>query len=100
MRPLKRLEKANTIDNLWLYIIHVLIRKPQHAYILHEEIQKQFNFKVGKITTYKVLYRLKMQGYVEPEKGKRKTIYKVTENGKKALKEAIISYKKQIKRLD
>lgn len=100
MQPLKRLEKVNTIDNLWLYIIYTLDKKPQHAYILHEEIQKQFKFKVGKITTYKVLYRLKMQGYVTSEKGRRKTIYKVTENGKKALKEAIILYKKQIKRLN
>lgn len=93
MLPFKRLKKANTIDNLWIYILLLAKNEPIYAYVLQKEIEEKFNFKPGKITPYRVLYRLEKDGFVKSELKERKRIYKITELGKKELNLAKNFYK-------
>ncbi len=94
MLPFERLKKLNTIDNLWIYILSILKEKEIHAWQIPKLIEQKFNFKPGKITPYRVLYRLQEKGFVKSKIKDRKRIYKITEKGKKELEKAKDFYKK------
>ncbi len=97
--PLERLKKLNTKESLWLYVIHILIETPMHAYALKKVVETKFKFKTGNMTVYKVLYLLARDGYVVKQKKGRKVIYSVTEKGVSALDDAKNFYKNQVERL-
>ncbi len=98
-KPLEKLIKLNTYDCLWTYILRILAEKPAHAYSLRKEIKNRFGFEPGTVTSYKVLYLLETDGYVEREKHGRKVIYTITEKGSDALKMASRFYRKQFDNL-
>lgn len=97
--PLKRLKLLNTKECLWVYILRMLSDEPSHAYTLRKEIEKRFGFKPGTMTAYKVLYLLSKSGFVTKKEEGRKKIYRITEKGENALKEAADFYKNLVKRL-
>lgn len=97
MLPFSRLEKSNTIENLWLYILSLAKKGPIYAYFLQSKIEKQFGFHPGKITPYRVLYRLEQQGFVKSKVKERKRIYEITQKGRNELKKAKNFYKTIIK---
>ena len=88
MLPFNRLQKSNTIENLWIYILSILKKRPIYGYEVPKLIEKEFNFKPGRITPYRVLYRLENQGFVKSKTEDRRKVYKITNNGKKELKKA------------
>ncbi|MDD2274391.1 MAG: PadR family transcriptional regulator [Candidatus Pacebacteria bacterium] len=88
MTPYERFIKTNTKENLWIYILIILKRGPHYAWDMYSVIEKEFGFKPGSITPYRVLYRLEEQNYVESEKINRKRIYKITALGEKELEKA------------
>jgi len=88
MTPYERFIKTNTKENLWIYILIILKRGPHYAWDTYSVIEKEFGFKPGSITPYRVLYRLEEQNYVESEKINRKRIYKITALGEKELQKA------------
>lgn len=96
MKPLERLQKLNTIENLWIYLLVLLknTKKPIYAWEIPKMIKDNFGFKTGKITPYRVLYRLETQGLVMSELDERKRIYKITKSGESELKKAIKYYQK------
>jgi DNA-binding PadR family transcriptional regulator len=104
MLPSQRLDKLNTIENLWIYILLLIQSRaknnPLYAWELPEMIQKHFNFRPGKITPYRVLYRLELQGLVESKYDERKRYYQITSSGKKELETAISFYKNLINTLE
>jgi len=85
MTPFERFIKSNTKENLWIYILLILKKGPHYAWDLHTVIEKEFGFKPGNITPYRVLYRLEEQGFVESEADRRKRVYKITTSGKNEL---------------
>ena len=97
--PLKKLERNNTYDCLWPYILRILIEKPSHAYILRKEVESRFGFKPGNVTAYLVLYSLKKKGYVEKKRVGRKQVYSITPKGKELLKKAVDFYSERAKLL-
>ena len=100
MFPFQHLEKSNTKDNLWLYILFLLEkRESAYAWELQELIQDSFNFRPGKITPYRVLYRLESQGFVKSKTKEVKRIYQITKKGKDELAKAKDLYKKLAKEL-
>lgn len=103
MLPIERLQKSNTIENLWIYILSILKkaakRQPIYAWEIPKLVEKEFNFKPGKITPYRVLYRLEKDGFVKSEMKERRRVYKITEKGVKEFEKAKIFYKKLLKRL-
>jgi DNA-binding PadR family transcriptional regulator len=100
MLPFSHLQKSNTIDNLWIYILSLIKQQPMHAYQIQREIEKKFGFQPGKITPYRVLYRLENGGFVKSKIKERKRVYQITEKGKKEFQKAKNFYKKIINILE
>ncbi|MFH1978557.1 MAG: PadR family transcriptional regulator [Candidatus Aenigmatarchaeota archaeon] len=100
MKPLERLEKLNTSDCLWVYILSILNKTPMHAYAVRKEVEKRFGFTPGNVTSYKVLYLLKRNGYVSKSKYGRTIVYDITTDGKKELKKAAGFYRSLAQKLE
>ncbi len=100
MKPSDRLEKLNTKDCLWVYILRILREKPMHAYLIRSEIERKFGFRPGTMTAYKVLYLLGRSGLVSKTQEGRRKIYKVTSKGRLELDNAVEFYKGQVKILE
>jgi len=60
-------------------------------------IEKEFSFRPGLITPYRVLYRLEGDGFVKSERKERRRIYKITGKGKKELENAKNFYREILK---
>lgn len=98
MLPFDRLQKLNTIENLWLYILILLKTKGEvYGWEIPELIEKNFNFKPGRITPYRVLYRLEKDGFVKSKIKERRKFYQITEKGKEELEKAKNFYKEVLK---
>jgi len=93
-RAYARLVKKLTKENLWLYVLGLLREGPKYGYEIREEIQKRFGFKPGQVTSYRVLYALKRDGYIavkseEPSReGPVRKYYVITQNGENLLNKA------------
>ena len=99
MLPIERLQKSNTVENLWIYILSLLKKGEIYAWEIPKLIEKEFGFKPGKITPYRVLYRLEMDDFVKSKMKERRRVYQITEKGKEELKRAKNFYKKLLDEL-
>jgi len=88
MLPNERLQKSNTIENLWIYILSLLKKRKIYGWEIPAIIKKEFKFKPGKITPYRVLYRLEKEGFVKSKIEERRRVYQITEKGRKELEKA------------
>jgi len=100
MLPIERLQKSNTKENLWIYILSLLKEKDVYGWEIPSLIEKKFNFKPGRITPYRVLYRLEGEGVVKSKMIERRRVYQITEKGKRELDRAKNFYQKILKELD
>ena len=100
MLPIERLQRSNTKENLWIYILSLLKEKEIYGWEIPKLVEKEFNFKPGKITPYRVLYRLEKNGFVKSKIKERRRIYQITEKGKNELELAKEFYKKILEKLD
>ncbi len=88
MLPSERLKKANTIENLWIYALLLIKETPNepiYAWQIPNLIEKKFGFMPGRITPYRVLYRLESEGFVKSRQKDRKRVYQITDKGIKEL---------------
>jgi len=99
MLPLERLQKSNTIENLWIYILSLLRARELYGWEIQSLIEKEFSFRPGLITPYRVLYRLEKDGFVKSELKERRRIYKITGKGKKELENAKNFYREILNKL-
>jgi len=99
MLPFERLKRSNTIENLWIYILLILKKEKIHAWEIPKKIEENFGFKPGKITPYRVLYRLEKEGYVKSKIENRRRIYEITERGYCELEKAKQLYKQILEQL-
>ena len=99
MKPLERLKQYNTKENLWIYIFYFLQKEDLHAWKIRFLIEKNFSFQIGKITVYRVLYRLESQGLVKSRKEEKRRVYKITAKGRKELSLAKDFYKEILKKI-
>jgi len=88
MLPFDHLQKSNTRDNLWIYILFLLRKGQLYGWEIPSLIEDKFGFKPGKITPYRVLYRLEEDGYVKSKMDDRRRVYQITEKGKKESEKA------------
>lgn len=90
---LNRLKEKLTKENLWLYILFLLEKRPLYAYEISTRIKTSFGFEPAMITVYVVLYKMELEGLVSSATEKRppsnvvRRYYSPTELGMKALKE-------------
>ena len=99
MLPIERLQKYNKIGNLWLYILSLLKKERIHAWKFQSLIEKKFGFKPGRITAYRVLYRLEKESFVKSKIKERRRIYQITKKGERELESAKKFYKKVLAKL-
>jgi DNA-binding PadR family transcriptional regulator len=85
MKPIERLKKSNTVENLWMYVLALLETKPLYGWEIPDLIEKEFGFRPGKITPYRVLYRLEIDKFVTSSVKERRRIYEISALGKKEL---------------
>ena len=89
-----RLVRKMTKENLWLYILRLLREEAMYGYGIRRLIEERFGFKPGRVTSYRVLYALRMDGYVkvesqEPsEEGPSRKYYIITARGENLFKKA------------
>jgi DNA-binding PadR family transcriptional regulator len=94
IKPLNRLKRKLTTENLWIYILTLLKEKPMYGYEIQSEIKERFGFHIGRITSYIVLYKLKKSGYVksklrDSESGRIRRYYTITKKGEHLLNQGI-----------
>jgi len=94
VEPFERFRQLNTKGNLWPYILSILKEKPTHAWQLQPLVEEKFGFKPGRITPYRVLYRLEETGFVKSQKKERRRVYQITEKGGEELRKVRDFYKK------
>jgi PadR family transcriptional regulator PadR len=83
-KPIKRLERKLTVENMWIYILSLLRDRPMYAYEIRGRIKDRFGFDVGQVTAYVVLYKLENSGYVNAEwkdEGRQRKYYSITDSG-------------------
>jgi DNA-binding PadR family transcriptional regulator len=97
MLPFDRLQKSNTKENLWIYILSLLKERELYGWEIRSLIEKNFNFRPGLITPYRVLYRLEGDGFVKSGLKERRRIYKITKKGEEELKKAKNFYREILK---
>ncbi|MCE4625242.1 MAG: PadR family transcriptional regulator [Desulfurococcales archaeon] len=86
-RPLARLRRKTTIENLWLYVIAALLSEGEtYAYRVRKVVEEKFGFKPSTVTLYTVIYRLEKEGLLERDPT---GVYRVTERGVEAFKEGV-----------
>jgi DNA-binding PadR family transcriptional regulator len=100
MLPIERLSKSNTAENLWIYILALLDKQPLYAWEIPSLIEKEFGFRPGKITPYRVFYRLQLDGFVKSSLRDRRRTYEITAKGKEELKKGKEYYKNILEKLN
>jgi DNA-binding PadR family transcriptional regulator len=86
----ERLVRKLTKENLWLYILKMLLEKPDYPLGLKRRFREKFGFEPAGITFYTVLYRLKGEGLVTSSNEQGRTTYRCTQRGKDALEMAVV----------
>lgn len=99
MLPFKRLQKSNTIENLWIYILSLLKKREIYAWEIPAMIEKEFKFKPGRITPYRVLYRLEGDNFVKSKMKERRRVYQITKKGEEELEKAKNFYQENLEKL-
>lgn len=87
-KPLQRLRRKTTKENLWIYLLTLLEERPMYAYELKKSVKDRFGFEVGRASSYVILYKLKNKGYVKTEwrkEGRNRKYYLLTEKGRRLL---------------
>ncbi len=77
--------RSISVRVLWVYVLAVLKDEPTYPYRVKGLIKDRFSFNAPTVTLYTIMYRLEKKGLIaRDEKG----IYRITEQGLKALAEA------------
>jgi len=102
---LNRLNRKLTVENLWLYVLRMLIDRPMYAYEIRKTLRERFAFSVATITIYFVLYRMAAEGLIReaprppvPGRADRK-YYEATERGKATLGNGIDMLERTVRKL-
>ncbi len=98
----KRLVRKLTVENIWMYVLRMLLERPLYAYEIRNILKSRFGFNVATITTYMVLYKMEREGLIKKttkrESGRRQ-YYKITPLGLKTLKDGLSLLEKTLKNL-
>lgn len=85
---MERLKEKVLKENIWILLFKILENNDEYAYNLRKKIREKFGFWAGKVTSYKVLYLLEKDGYVESYKRERRKYYRLTEKGLEQIRKA------------
>lgn len=91
-KALNRLRRKLTVENLWLYIIKILLdeKKPLRAYDIKVRLRDIFTVNPPAITVYTVVYRMTREGLLVRKTKEGEVVYEVTEKGLEVYKKGIL----------
>ncbi len=84
----RRLKDKVQRENLWFFILLLLLTKPRYGYELRRLVKDDFGFLSGNVTAYRVLYSLESEGLVRSEMKDRRKYYSITEAGEREVAKA------------
>jgi len=85
-KPMARLENSLTHGNIWLSVLSIIRRKRRaYAYVLDQEIEREFGFRPNRVMVYVVLYKLEGEGLIRSSFEGRRKYYTLTASGRDAL---------------
>jgi DNA-binding PadR family transcriptional regulator len=93
-KAMRRLISRTTKENLWLYVLSLLVERDYFAYELRGAIKERYGVEMASVTAYVLLYKLRRDGLVElseeRKEGRRPTrkYYRITDTGLKTLEQA------------
>ncbi|GAB6946496.1 PadR family transcriptional regulator [Vulcanisaeta sp. JCM 16161] len=64
-KALNRLMTKLTKENLWIYVVKLLMERPMYGYEIAKEIRERFNINITNVGVYVVLYKMERDGLVE-----------------------------------
>jgi DNA-binding PadR family transcriptional regulator len=96
---LEHLRDSVTKQNLWLYILSVLIEGPASPAEIEKGVLSRFGFSPAKITFYTVLYKLRKESLVEKMAESFRSKYKITEGGEQAFRNGISTLANVVEKL-
>lgn len=90
-----RLVNKITKENLWLYILKMLMDRPMYAYEISKSLKDKFGFSTAVVTVYVVLYKMRREKLIRG--GEKKSVlgrpdrkyYEITEEGRSSLQDGI-----------
>jgi len=91
---LNKLISKLTKENLWLYILAELAKRPMYAYEIAKVIKEKYKIPTAKVTTYVVLYTMKREGLIEKKikspslSNPSRKYYGITEKGLNVLRDS------------
>lgn len=90
-----RLVNKLTKENLWLYILKMLVEGQMYAYEINKKLEEKFGFSTATVTVYVVLYKMQREGLIRVREEKSvlgrpdRKYYEITERGRKVFQEGI-----------
>ena len=76
-----------TTENLWLYVLRMLMDRSMYAYEIAKSVKKRFDFSTAIVTVYVVLYKMRHEGLIQIEREESirgrpdRKYYKITKKG-------------------
>ncbi|MGC8542785.1 MAG: PadR family transcriptional regulator [Vulcanisaeta sp.] len=64
-KALDRLVSKLTKENLWIYIVKLLMERPMYGYEIAREVRERFRINVTNVGVYVVLYKMERDGLIE-----------------------------------
>ncbi len=88
-KALDRLRRKITVENLWIYIVKILLDEPGlKAYDVKKRLRDKYGIKPATVTVYTALYKMTRERLIEAYSDDGDKRYRVTEKGAAALEEA------------
>jgi len=85
MEPLNRFVSTITEGNLWIYVLSLGLEREIQDKEVATLIFDKFGFLPSDLLVKRVLFRLRSQGYIKPEKFKGERAFSTSPAGKKEL---------------
>jgi len=63
-----RLVRKLTKENLWLYILRMLVERSMYAYEIRKLLLERFNVSAATVTVYVVLHKMEREGLIKTER--------------------------------
>ena len=90
-----RLTNKLTKENLWLYILKMLMDRQMYAYEISKTMKERFGFSTATITVYVVLYKMRQEGLIQV--GEERSVfgrpdrkyYAISEKGRKVFQKGL-----------
>jgi DNA-binding PadR family transcriptional regulator len=100
-----RLVRKLTKENLWLYILKMLVEESMYAYEIKKALVDRFNISAATVTVYVVLHKMEREGLIK--RGKRMSVlgrpdriyYDITDEGIQTLERGRDFINASLKRL-